>query len=50
VGDTSVPKHVEFDTCHELYFMISIFFFVFYWGHFLVDILRINLFRNSQIK
>ena len=29
----------QFDTCHELYFMICI---VFYWMHLLVDILNVH--------
>jgi hypothetical protein len=34
-GDgTSMAKHVEFDTCHELFLWLV--FFVFYWGHFLL--------------
>jgi hypothetical protein len=32
---TFVQKHVEFDTFHELYFIIYI---IFYWLHSLVDV------------
>ena len=33
---TDRPHTQEFDTCHELYFMIRIFI-LFYWVHLLVD-------------